>query len=60
VKRGKIHEIVASHEGDRVTGVSSMFEACGSAVAVAPPEGEQGDRKGLQTARARRRGDLRD
>jgi GNAT superfamily N-acetyltransferase len=42
------------------TGVTSMFEACGFAVAEARPKGKQRYRKVLQTARARRRGDLRD
>jgi GNAT superfamily N-acetyltransferase len=41
------------------TGVTSMFEACGFAVAEARPKGKQRYRKVLQTARARRRGDLR-
>jgi GNAT superfamily N-acetyltransferase len=42
------------------TGVTSMFDACGFAVAEARPKGKQRYRKVLQTARARRRGDLRD
>jgi hypothetical protein len=42
------------------TGVTSMFEACGFAVAEARPKGKQRYRKVLQTARPRRRGDLRD
>jgi GNAT superfamily N-acetyltransferase len=42
------------------TGVTSMFEACGFAVAEARPKGKQRYRKVLQTARSRRRGDLRD
>jgi GNAT superfamily N-acetyltransferase len=42
------------------TGVTSMFEACGFAVAEARPKGKQRYRKVLQTARLRRRGDLRD
>jgi hypothetical protein len=41
------------------TGVTSMFEACGFAVAEARPKGKQRYRKVLQTARPRRRGDLR-
>jgi GNAT superfamily N-acetyltransferase len=41
------------------TGVTSMFEACGFAVAEARPKGKQRYRKVFQTARARRRGDLR-
>jgi GNAT superfamily N-acetyltransferase len=40
------------------TGVTSMFDACGFAVAEARPKGKQRYRKVLQTAR--RRGDLRD
>jgi len=42
------------------TGVTSMFDACGFAVAEARPKGKQRYRKVLQTARLRRRGDLRD
>jgi GNAT superfamily N-acetyltransferase len=42
------------------TGVSSMFDACGFAVAEARPKGKQRYRKVLQTAPRRRRGDLRD
>jgi GNAT superfamily N-acetyltransferase len=42
------------------TGVSSMFDACGFAVAEARPKGKQRYRKVLQTAPSRRRGDLRD
>jgi hypothetical protein len=42
------------------TGVTSMFGACGFAVAEARPKGKQRYRKVLQTARPRRRGDLRD
>lgn len=42
------------------TGVTSMFDACGFAVAEARPKGKQRYRKVLQTARPRRRGDLRD
>ena len=42
------------------TGVTSMFDACGFAVAEARPKGKQRYRKVLQTARVRRRGDLRD
>jgi GNAT superfamily N-acetyltransferase len=41
------------------TGVTSMFEACGFAVAEARPKGKQRYRKVLQTVRPRRRGDLR-
>ena len=37
------------------TGVSSMFDACGFAVAEARPKGKQRYRKVLQTARPRRR-----
>ena len=42
------------------TGVTSMFDACGFAVAEARPKGKQRYRKVLQTARPRRRSDLRD
>jgi GNAT superfamily N-acetyltransferase len=42
------------------TGVTSMFEACGFAVAEARPKGKQRYRKVLQTVRPRRRSDLRD
>jgi GNAT superfamily N-acetyltransferase len=42
------------------TGVTSMFDACGFAVAEVRPKGKQRYRKVLQTARPRRRGDLRD
>jgi hypothetical protein len=42
------------------TGVTSMFEASGFALAAARPKGKQRYRKVLQTARARGRGDLRD
>lgn len=38
------------------TGVTSMFDACGFAVAEARPKGKQRYRKVLQTARPRRRG----
>lgn len=42
------------------TGVTSMFEACGFAVAEVRSKGKQRYRKVLQTAPVRRRGDLRD
>jgi hypothetical protein len=57
------HPVKAAHRTPAAlasSGVTSMFEACGFAVAEARPKGKQRYRKVLQTARLRRRGVLRD
>jgi GNAT superfamily N-acetyltransferase len=65
-RRAEIAEAYPVKVGQRLpgafayTGVSSMFDACGFAVAEARPKGKQRYRKVLQTAPSRRRGALRD